>query len=55
MFSDNTLEESDEKIESVMNLIKNKFGKNAILRAISYEEGATQRDRNKLIGGHNAE
>ena len=26
-----------------------------ILRAISYEEGATQRDRNKLIGGHNAE
>ena len=55
LFSDNTLEESDEKIESVMNLIKNKFGKNAILRAISYEEGATQRDRNKLIGGHNAE
>lgn len=55
LFSDNTLEESDEKIESVINLIKNKFGKNAILRAISYEEGATQRERNKLIGGHNAE
>ena len=55
LFSDNTLEESDEKIENVMNLIKNKFGKNAILRAISYEEGATQRERNKLIGGHNAE
>lgn len=55
LFSDNSLEESDEKIESVMNLIKNKFGKNAILRAISYEEGATQRERNKLIGGHNAE
>ena len=55
LFSDNTLEESDEKIENVMNMIKNKFGKNAILRAISYEEGATQRERNKLIGGHNAE
>lgn len=51
----NSIEENDEKLESVMNVIKNKFGKNAILRAISYEEGATQRDRNKLIGGHNAE
>ena len=35
--------------------IKNKFGKNAILRGISLDEKATQIKRNKLIGGHNAE
>lgn len=55
LFSDNLIEEKDQKIERVMNLIKNKYGKNAILRAISYDDGATQRYRNKLIGGHNAE
>lgn len=55
LFSNDNLEKEDEKLERVMNQIKNKFGKNAILRAISYDEGATQRERNKLIGGHNAE
>jgi len=55
LFSDVSILEKDEKIEKAMNLIKNKFGKNAIMRAISYDEGATQRQRNKLIGGHNAE
>ena len=45
----------DEKIEKIIMDIKNKFGRNSILRAISYEEGATAITRNKLIGGHNAE
>ena len=35
--------------------IKKKYGKNSILRAVSYTENATARDRNRLIGGHNAE
>lgn len=34
--------------------IKEKFGKNAILRALDYTDGATTRDRNNQIGGHNA-
>lgn len=34
--------------------IKNKFGKNAILKGTSFEEGATGRDRNRQIGGHKA-
>ena len=34
--------------------IKRKFGKNAILRGMSFEEGATARDRNNQIGGHKA-
>lgn len=34
--------------------IKNRFGKNAILRGFNYSEGATQRERNNQIGGHKA-
>ncbi len=34
--------------------IRRKFGKNAILKGIDFEEGATTRDRNQQIGGHKA-
>lgn len=34
--------------------IRNKFGKNSLLRGISYQEGATARERNMQIGGHRA-
>ncbi|MDO5395700.1 MAG: DNA methylase [Bacteroidales bacterium] len=34
--------------------IKKKFGKNAILTGLNYAEGATQRERNRQIGGHKA-
>lgn len=32
--------------------IKKKFGKNAILKGLNYAEGATQKERNRQIGGH---
>jgi len=32
--------------------IKKRFGKNAILKGLSYTDGATQKDRNHQIGGH---
>ncbi len=32
--------------------IKKKYGKNAILKGMNFEEGATARDRNRQIGGH---
>ena len=34
--------------------IKKKFGKNAILRGMNLDEGATARNRNNQIGGHRA-
>ena len=34
--------------------IKKKFGKNAILKGMNLEDGATARDRNSQIGGHKA-
>ncbi|MCM1153657.1 MAG: DNA methylase [Muribaculum sp.] len=37
--------------EAVLN-IKKRFGKNAILKGLNYAEGATQKDRNRQIGGH---
>ncbi len=44
----------ERKMQEVMLSIKKKFGKNAILKGTSYEEGATGRDRNRQIGGHKA-
>ncbi|MBP0985433.1 MAG: DNA methylase, partial [Oscillospiraceae bacterium] len=32
--------------------IKNRFGKNAVLKGMSLREGATGRQRNEQIGGH---
>ena len=34
--------------------IQKKFGKNAVLKGMSFEEGSTARDRNRQIGGHRA-
>ena len=34
--------------------IRKKYGKNAILRGMNLQEGATARERNQQIGGHKA-
>lgn len=34
--------------------IKKRFGKNAILKGLNLEDGATARERNDQIGGHKA-
>ena len=57
-------EEEKEKYEKAYNRekkaqravidIKRKYGKNAILRGMNFEEGATAIDRNLQIGGHKA-
>jgi DNA polymerase V len=46
--------EKEKKIQKSLLEIKNKYGKNSILKAMDYEEGATQKDRNEQIGGHKA-
>lgn len=38
----------------VMDRMRRKFGSNAILRAVSYTEAGTARQRSKLVGGHRA-
>ena len=44
----------ERKQQEVVLAIKEKYGKNAILRGTNFEEGATARDRNAQIGGHRA-
>ena len=46
--------EREQKMQTAMLTIKKKFGKNAILRGMNLEEGATAKDRNGQIGGHRA-
>ena len=45
-------EKNDKEIQKVMLQIKNKYGKNAILKGMNLLEGATSKDRNQQIGGH---
>ncbi len=45
----------DEKnLQKAMLAIKKKYGKNAILKGMNLEEGATTKERNSQIGGHKA-
>ena len=46
--------EKDRKVQEAILNIKKKYGKNAILKGMSFEEGATGRQRNEQIGGHKA-
>ncbi len=46
--------ERERKIQETLIGIKNKFGKNAILKGLNLQEGATAKDRNEQIGGHKA-
>ncbi len=61
LFSDskkeNELEETLQKEKNMQDAIiklKKKYGKNAVIKGMNLEEGATALDRNKQIGGHKA-
>lgn len=45
--------QKEKKLTTSVIGIKNKFGKNSLLKGIDLEEKATQIDRNNMIGGHN--
>ena len=45
-------EEEENKLQHIIIDIKNKYGKNSILRGMNFEEGSTAIDRNSQIGGH---
>ena len=46
--------DKERRMQEAQLKIKKRFGKNAILRGLNFEEGATAKDRNKQIGGHKA-
>ncbi|MBQ6265750.1 MAG: DNA methylase [Clostridia bacterium] len=45
-------DEREENRQRAVLEIKKKFGKNAILKGLSYKDGATAKERNSQIGGH---
>ena len=45
-------QEEDNKLQHTLINIKNKYGKNSILKGMNLEEGATTIDRNNQVGGH---
>ena len=46
--------EKERRMQGAQLAIRQRFGKNALLRGMSYTEGATQKQRNEQIGGHKA-
>ncbi len=44
----------ERKLQEAMLEIKKKYGKNAILKGMNLEEGATAKERNETIGGHHS-
>ncbi len=46
--------EREKRMQQAMLTIKKKYGKNAILKGMNFEDGATAKDRNAQIGGHKA-
>ena len=46
--------ERERKMQRAVLTIRRKYGKNAILKGMNLEEGATAKDRNEQIGGHKA-
>ena len=46
--------ERERTMQLAMLTIKKRYGKNAILKGMNFEEGATAKDRNSQIGGHKA-
>ena len=46
--------EKERKIQEAVLGIKKKYGKNAVLKGMNLEDGATAAQRNEQIGGHRA-
>lgn len=47
-------EKREESMQLAVLKIRHKYGKNALLKGMNFEDGATMRERNQQIGGHRA-
>lgn len=53
LFTDRESAKKERKLQYAMVKIKNKYGKNSILLGTSFQDKATARQINRMIGGHN--
>ena len=54
LFSDDTAREKERNLEGAMLEVRKKYGANALLKGLNFQEGATAIERNCQIGGHRA-
>ena len=52
LFTDWEAEGRERKMQEAVLAVKEKFGKNALLKGTSLQEKATARERNTMVGGH---
>ena len=53
-FTDPEALEKEKKLQKMTLSLKKRFGKNALLKGMNLQEGATTMERNRQIGGHKA-
>ena len=54
LFTDLEAEAVERRLARTTLGVKGRFGKNALVRGLSFREGATARERNDQVGGHHA-
>lgn len=54
LFTDVEAEEEERRLQRAVLAVKEKYGKNSLLKGTSYKQGATGRERNEQVGGHHA-
>jgi DNA polymerase V len=54
MFIDYEALAREKRLQGALGELRSKYGRNAVLKGNSFLEGATQKERNKQIGGHRA-
>ncbi len=54
LFETTESNERERRMQEAILAVRRKYGKNALLKGMNYEEGATARERNRRIGGHKA-
>ena len=52
---ENAADEKERKLQEATLILQEKYGKNAILKGLNFQEGATTIERNGQVGGHKAE
>ena len=54
LFSDVKADERERDLARAVLAVKGKYGKNALVKGLSFTAGATARERNDQVGGHRA-
>lgn len=54
LFCDLEAEEQERRLQETVLAVKDRYGKNSLLKGTSFKQGATGRERNEQVGGHHA-